>query len=101
MNEAEYYRRETRDSFRDIAQSRIDFAAEQIIDGFDGRDVSDALELAADKDTDTYLALCEALAHLQHIPISQIEDRRIRDLSIALDKVARFYAGHRAAQEVV
>ena len=33
--------------------------------------------------------------------LQKIEDRRVRDALIALDKVARFYAGHRAAEEVV
>lgn len=94
-----YERRETLASIADLAQERREFAAEQIIDGFDGRDVQEALELSADKDYAAYEALCESLAHLQHIPIHKIEDRRIRDLAIALDKVSRFYAGHRAAGE--
>ena len=98
--EADYYRRETLASVADFNQSRRDFAAEQIIDAFDWKDARDALELAVEKDQDAYQALCESLAHLQHIPIAKIEDRSVRDLAIALDKVARFYAGHRAAEEV-
>jgi hypothetical protein len=101
MNESEYYRRETGDSIRDYAQSRLDFAAEQIIDAFDWKDARDAIELAGEKAPLSYEAFCEALAAFQHIPTSQIEDRRVRDLAIALDKVARFYAGHRAAMEDV
>lgn len=99
--EAAYYRRETMASITDIAKGRIDFAVEQILDAFDWKDARDALELAGEKDPKALEALCESLAHLQHIPLSQIEDRRIRDLAIALDKVARFYAGHRAAEEVI
>lgn len=94
-----YERRETLASVADLAQSRREFAAEQIIDGFDWKDARDAMELAGEKDPEAFQALCESLAHLQHIPIHKIEDRRIRDLAIALDKVSRFYAGHRAAGE--
>ena len=99
--EADYYRRETLASIADFNQSRREFAAEQIIDAFDWKDARDALELAGEKDPEAYQSLCESLAHLQHIPIAKIEDRNVRDLAIALDKVARFYAGHRAAKEVV
>lgn len=98
--EADYYRRETMASVAHLAQERREFRAEQILDAFDGRDVSDALELAGDKDPDAYLALCDSLAHVQHIPIHKITDRRLRDMALALDKVARYYAGHRAAGEV-
>lgn len=84
----------------DWAQSRRDFSAEEIIDGFNWKDARDALELAAKEKPGAFEALCESLAHLQHIPNSQIEDRRIRDLSLALDTIAQYYAGHRAAQEV-
>ena len=97
--EADHYRRETLASVADLAQSRREFAAEQILDGFDWKDARDAMELAGEKDPEAFQALCESLAHLQHIPIHKIEDRRIRDLAIALDKVSRFYAGHRAAGE--
>ena len=99
--EADYYRRETLAGIAELAQERRDFAAEQIIDAFDWKDARDALELAGEKDQKAFQALCESLAHLQHIPIHKIEDRNVRDLAIALDKVARFYAGHRAAKEVV
>ena len=102
--EADYYRRETLASVADLNQSRLDFAAEQIIDAFDWKDARDALELAGKKDPESFEALCESLAALQGISpkdMQKIEDRRVRDALIALDKVARFYAGHRAAEEVV
>lgn len=99
--EADYYRRETLAHVADLAQSRREFAAEQILDGFDWKDARDAMELAAKDKPAAFEAFCESLAHLQHIPSSQIEDRRIRDLSLALDTIAQYYAGHRAAQEVV
>ena len=99
--ESAYYRRETLASIKDMAQARLDFAAEQILDAFDWKDARDALELAGKKDEPAFEAFCEALAHLQHIPIEKIEDRRVRDLSLALDKIARYYAGHRAAGETV
>lgn len=97
--ESAYYRRETAAHIVDLAQERREFRAEQILDAFDWKDVRDALELAGEKEPEDFQALCESLAHLQHIPIHKIEDRRIRDLAIALDKVSRFYAGHRAAGE--
>ena len=99
-----YERRETLASIADINQSRLDFAAEQIIDAFDWKDARDALELAGKKDPESFEVLCESLAALQGISpkdMQKIEDRRVRDALIALDKVARFYAGHRAAEEVV
>ena len=99
--ESAYYRRETLASIKDMAQARREFYAEQIIDGFDWKDARDALELAGKKDEPAFEAFCEALAHLQHIPIEKIEDRRVRDLAIALDGIARYYAGHRAAGETV
>ena len=99
--ESAYYRRETLASIKDMAQARRDFAAEQILDAFDWKDARDALELAGEKDPEAYEALCEALAIFHQIPIEKIEDRRVRDLSLALDKIARYYAGHRAAGETL
>ena len=102
--EADYYRRETLARRAERAQERREFAAEQIIDAFDWKDARDALELAGKKDPESFEALCESLAVLQGISpkdMQKIEDRRVRDALIALDKVARFYAGHRAAEEVV
>ena len=99
--ESAYYRRETLASIKDMAQARLDFAAEQILDAFDWKDARDALELAGEKDPEAYEALCEALATFRQIPIEKIEDRRVRDLAIALDGIARYYAGHRAAGETL
>ena len=99
--EADYYRRETLANVADLNQSRLDFAAEQIIDAFDWKDARDAMELAGEKAPEAFQALCEALATFKQIPIEKIEDRRVRDLSLALDKIARYYAGHRAAGETL
>ena len=99
--EADYYRRETLASIKDMAQARLDFAAEQILDAFDWKDARDALDLSAEKDAPKFEAFCDALAAVKHIPLSQIEDRRVRDLAIALDGIARYYAGHRAAGETL
>lgn len=97
--EADYYRRETLASIADLAQSRREFAAEQILDGFDWKDVRDALELAGDKDPAAFEALCEEMRVLATIRIDKIEDKRLRNIAIAFSKISNFYAGHRAAEE--
>lgn len=94
-----YERRETLASIADLAQERREFAAEQILDGFDWKDVRDALELAGDKDPAAFEALCEEMRVLATIRIDKIEDKRLRNIAIAFSKISNFYAGHRAAEE--
>lgn len=97
--EAAYYRLQDLQRDADMAQERREIKAEQILDGFDWKDVRDALELAGEKDHAALEAFCEAMSILPQLNINKIEDRRLRSIALTFSKIANYYAGHQAAKE--
>lgn len=99
FHDAAYFAQQDKAHELDLAHEHMQFKAEQILDGFDWKDVRDALELAGEKDPEALEALCEEMKILATIRIDKIEDKRLRNIAIAFSKISNFYAGHKAMEE--
>lgn len=99
MSESEFYRLADLAQAEELRRERFESACDKILDAFDGRDVMTAFDVVSDGDPAKMHKLYDALAKLAQMETWKIEDEKLRDVAIAFQGVAHWYAGYRAEKE--
>lgn len=99
MSESELYRLADISEARELRRERFYAACDKIVAEMDGKDVMTAFDLVSAHDPDKMHKLYDALAKLAQMQTWAIEDEKLRDVAIAFQGVANWYAGYRAEKE--